>query len=139
MSSCFVHRCSIDNICLFSKNTPRTYYKWDISGINEYCSVLSFANCWLFFCKMFQVIIIWLKLWLSPCESEYFNIKIVEICTQRMLIVNYVSWLLTVVCYQIGSLKGYYLFEHQRVHKRSVSQSHEHHAKLESEPEVSQS
>lgn len=37
---------------------------------------------------------------------------------------------------KIGSLKGYYLFEHHRVHKRSVSQNHEHHAKLESEPEV---
>uniref|UniRef100_A0A8D8XPL7 furin n=1 Tax=Cacopsylla melanoneura TaxID=428564 RepID=A0A8D8XPL7_9HEMI len=37
---------------------------------------------------------------------------------------------------QIGSLKGYYLFEHQHVHKRSTTQSDTHHSLLSSEPQV---
>lgn len=37
---------------------------------------------------------------------------------------------------QIGSLRDYYLFEHQHIHKRSLSASDEHHAALSSEPKV---
>ncbi|XP_024081815.1 furin-like protease 2 isoform X2 [Cimex lectularius] len=37
---------------------------------------------------------------------------------------------------QIGNLKGYYLFEHQHVHKRSLSTADEHHEKLSNEPQV---
>jgi hypothetical protein len=39
--------------------------------------------------------------------------------------------------FQIGSLQGYYLFEHQHIHKRSLSASEEHHSALSSEPQVS--
>lgn len=38
---------------------------------------------------------------------------------------------------QIGSLRGYYLLSHHEVHKRSTEPSHEHHRKLNDEPEVS--
>ncbi|XP_045465314.1 furin-like protease 2 isoform X1 [Harmonia axyridis] len=37
---------------------------------------------------------------------------------------------------QVGSLKGFYLFEHVHVHKRSLDTSDEHHEKLINEPEV---
>nr|CAD7586054.1 unnamed protein product [Timema genevievae] len=37
----------------------------------------------------------------------------------------------------IGSLSGYYLFEHQRVRKRSVSPSEEHHHNLGQEQHIS--
>lgn len=37
---------------------------------------------------------------------------------------------------QIGSLKGFYLFEHQHVHKRSLTQSDTHNSLLTSEPQV---
>lgn len=37
---------------------------------------------------------------------------------------------------KIGSLHNYFLFEHRRVHKRSLSVSEEHHSKLREEPEV---
>uniref|UniRef100_A0A1B6GHW2 furin n=2 Tax=Proconiini TaxID=565685 RepID=A0A1B6GHW2_9HEMI len=37
---------------------------------------------------------------------------------------------------QIGSLKGFYLLEHSRVRKRSVSHSEEHHGKLSAESKV---
>ncbi|XP_063223166.1 furin-like isoform X2 [Bacillus rossius redtenbacheri] len=37
---------------------------------------------------------------------------------------------------QIGKLPGYYLFEHQHVHKRSLTPSEIHRHKLSSEPEV---
>uniref|UniRef100_A0A1B6CCM9 furin n=1 Tax=Clastoptera arizonana TaxID=38151 RepID=A0A1B6CCM9_9HEMI len=37
---------------------------------------------------------------------------------------------------QIGSLKGFYLFEHPKVHKRSVQVNEEHHEKLSSETQV---
>ncbi|XP_039291346.1 furin-like protease 2 [Nilaparvata lugens] len=37
---------------------------------------------------------------------------------------------------QIGALKGFYLFEHQRVHKRSTLHNDEHHGKLHQEPRV---
>nr|CAD7261691.1 unnamed protein product [Timema shepardi] len=37
----------------------------------------------------------------------------------------------------IGSLSGYYLFEHQRVRKRSISPNEEHHNNLEQEQHVS--
>ncbi|KAJ2949490.1 hypothetical protein O0L34_g15413 [Tuta absoluta] len=36
----------------------------------------------------------------------------------------------------IGSLKGYYLLSHHSVHKRSTEPSHEHHKKLNEEPQV---
>lgn len=39
--------------------------------------------------------------------------------------------------FQIGSLKGYYLFHHRHISKRSVSISEIHHDALNSEPEVS--
>nr|CAD7580201.1 unnamed protein product [Timema californicum] len=38
----------------------------------------------------------------------------------------------------IGSLPGYFLFEHSHVHKRSMSPGDSHHAKLASEPETQQ-
>ncbi|XP_047506706.1 furin-like protease 2 [Pieris napi] len=37
---------------------------------------------------------------------------------------------------QIGSLKGFYLFSHHKVQKRSLEPSHEHHKKLNDEPQV---
>ncbi|XP_065170470.1 furin-like protease 2 isoform X2 [Atheta coriaria] len=37
---------------------------------------------------------------------------------------------------QIGSLKGYYLFEHQHVHKRSTYRNEHFHSKLENEPQI---
>jgi Peptidase S8 pro-domain len=39
--------------------------------------------------------------------------------------------------FQIGSLKGYYLFHHKHVVKRSVNRNELHHNALSSEPEVS--
>ncbi|KAF6208084.1 hypothetical protein GE061_016534 [Apolygus lucorum] len=36
----------------------------------------------------------------------------------------------------IGSLKGYYLLEHQHIHKRSLSKSDYHHEQLSQEPDV---
>jgi Peptidase S8 pro-domain len=39
--------------------------------------------------------------------------------------------------FQIGSLKGYYLFHHKHVVKRSVNRNELHHNALNSEPEVS--
>lgn len=38
---------------------------------------------------------------------------------------------------QIGSLKGYYLFHHSHVRKRSLDRSEVHHSALNTEPEVS--
>lgn len=38
---------------------------------------------------------------------------------------------------QIGSLKGFYLFEHQRVRKRSIEANSKIHETLSAEPEVS--
>ena len=37
---------------------------------------------------------------------------------------------------QIGSLEDHYLFQHHRVHKRSITLSHSHHDLLREEPEV---
>ncbi|XP_073971450.1 furin-like protease 2 isoform X2 [Rhodnius prolixus] len=37
---------------------------------------------------------------------------------------------------QIGSLRGYYLFEHPRVHKRSLTPHQQHHKNLKNEPKV---
>ncbi|XP_012252633.2 furin-like protease 2 isoform X2 [Athalia rosae] len=37
---------------------------------------------------------------------------------------------------QLGSLKGYYLFSHKHVHKRSVTTSDHHHKALNDEPKV---
>ncbi|XP_041980704.1 furin-like protease 2 isoform X2 [Aricia agestis] len=37
---------------------------------------------------------------------------------------------------QIGSLKGYYLLSHHEVRKRSTEPSHDHHEKLNNEPQV---
>lgn len=37
---------------------------------------------------------------------------------------------------QVGSLKGYYVFEHHDIHKRSLEYSHHHHRKLKNEPQV---
>ncbi|XP_046429629.1 furin-like protease 2 isoform X1 [Neodiprion fabricii] len=37
---------------------------------------------------------------------------------------------------QVGSLKGYYLFSHKHVHKRSVATSDPHHEALKNEPQV---
>lgn len=37
---------------------------------------------------------------------------------------------------QIGSLEGFYLLEHERVHKRSADPSVHHHEKLVNEPGV---
>lgn len=37
---------------------------------------------------------------------------------------------------QVGSLKGFYLFEHEHVHKRSLQADDHHHRKLSSEPQV---
>lgn len=37
---------------------------------------------------------------------------------------------------QIGSLKNYYLLSHHEVRKRSTEPSHEHHRKLNDEPQV---
>uniref|UniRef100_A0A224XI33 furin n=1 Tax=Panstrongylus lignarius TaxID=156445 RepID=A0A224XI33_9HEMI len=37
---------------------------------------------------------------------------------------------------QIGSLKGFYLLEHRRLHKRSLNHSHEHHELLSAEDHV---
>lgn len=39
--------------------------------------------------------------------------------------------------FQIGSLKGYYLFHHRHISKRSLSISDVHHDALNTEPEVS--
>lgn len=47
---------------------------------------------------------------------------------------RYLIWF---VLFQIGSLKGYYLLSHHEVHKRSTEPSHEHHRKLNDEPQVS--
>lgn len=38
--------------------------------------------------------------------------------------------------FQIGSLRGYYLFEHPRVHKRSLTPHQQHHKNLKNEPKV---
>ncbi|CAL4115754.1 unnamed protein product [Meganyctiphanes norvegica] len=38
---------------------------------------------------------------------------------------------------QIGALDNYFLLEHRRVHKRSVSPAHDHHSTLSSDPRVS--
>ena len=37
---------------------------------------------------------------------------------------------------QIGSLENYFLFEHPRITKRSLTISHKHHQKLKDDPEV---
>lgn len=37
---------------------------------------------------------------------------------------------------QIGNLKGFFLFEHNRVQKRSIDYSHSHHRTLKTDPEV---
>uniref|UniRef100_A0A6P7GAF1 Furin-like protease 2 n=1 Tax=Diabrotica virgifera virgifera TaxID=50390 RepID=A0A6P7GAF1_DIAVI len=38
---------------------------------------------------------------------------------------------------QIGSLEGFYVFEHEHVRKRSLQASDHHHRKLNDEPQVS--
>lgn len=53
------------------------------------------------------------------------------------IVFNYLIFNSLLLNFQVGSLKGFYLFEHNHVHKRSVQPDDHHHRKLTDEPQVS--
>lgn len=59
------------------------------------------------------------------CRVPYFGPRLVQ---------KLIS--LSICLFQIGALKGYYLLSHHEVRKRSTEPSHEHHRKLNDEPQV---
>uniref|UniRef100_A0A182UR37 S8_pro-domain domain-containing protein n=1 Tax=Anopheles merus TaxID=30066 RepID=A0A182UR37_ANOME len=69
-------------------------------------------------------------------SSTFFIRREEEAAPANEIIGRLAEWRKTVHTGRIGPLKGYYLFHHNHVRKRSVDRSEAHHNALNTEPEV---